>query len=706
MLKEAGVDSVIDLGCGPGQFLRVLLDEPSFGRVAGTDVSTRALAQAARRLRLERMGDRQRERLTLFQGALTYEDPRFAGYDAAVLMEVIEHVDPPRLAALERVVFGAARPGLVVVTTPNVEYNALYEGLDGLRHTDHRFEWTRAEFAAWAERAAATYGYRVTIAASATPTPRYGHPDPAGGVPTVTELKIPSMGLVLLVGVSGSGKTTFAAQHFTPWQVVSSDYCRGLVADDPNDQSATKDAFDVLQYVVGTRLRRGLLTVVDATSVQKPARQALVRLAREHDVLVDAIVLDVPERVASERNAVRPDRQFGAHVVARQHRDLKKSLRGIRKEGFRRVHVLTGVDEVEAATITTERSWNDRRDLTGPFDIVGDVHGCASELRTLLTELGWQLAHDDAGRAVGASHPEGRTAVFVGDLVDRGPDTPGVLRLVMGMVAAGTALCVSGNHEAKLVRALKGANVRVSHGLAESLAQLGEETDEFRAEALAFMDGLISHYVLDDGRLVVAHAGLKEAYHGRSSGRVRVVRAVRRHHRRDRRVRPPGPLPLGPRLPRPGDGRLRPHPGARRPSGSTTRSASTPASSSAASSPRCATRSGRSSRSRPSSSGTSRCGRWSPGSREALEAASRTSTARCSHRRRRRRALARVAVRREGQGPGRERRRRARGDEPVRGRPALAGPPAADHVAGHLVASARGCSSTPTRPSTTTPRWA
>ena len=177
VLKRAGVDSVIDLGCGPGQFLRVLLDDPSFGRVAGTDVSTRALAQAARRLGLERMGDRQRERLTLFQGALTYEDPRFAGYDAAVLMEVVEHVDPPRLEALERVVLGAARPGLVVVTTPNVEYNALYEGLTGTRHSDHRFEWTRAEFAAWAERVASTYGYSATVDG-------IGDLDPALGQPT------------------------------------------------------------------------------------------------------------------------------------------------------------------------------------------------------------------------------------------------------------------------------------------------------------------------------------------------------------------------------------------------------------------------------------------------------------------------------------------------------------------------------------------
>ena len=328
------------------------------------------------------------------------------------------------------------------------------------------------------------------------------------------EINVPALGLVLLVGVSGSGKSTFAARHFLPTQVISSDFCRGLVADDENDQDATPDAFDVLHYIVGTRLRRGLLTVVDATNVQRHARGALVRLAKEHDVLVDAIVLDVPEAVAVARNRERPDRDFGSHVVARQHRDLRRSLKGLRKEGFRKVHVLAP-DEVDDVTVGRERSWNDRRDLTGPFDVIGDVHGCASELRALLTELGWVVEPE------GAHHPEGRTAVFVGDLVDRGPDTPGVLRLVMGMVAAGTALCVSGNHEAKLVRALRGASVQTSHGLAESLEQLAAETEEFRQAALGFMDGLISHYVLDEGRLVVAHAGLKEAYHGRSSGRVR-----------------------------------------------------------------------------------------------------------------------------------------------------------------------------------------
>jgi polynucleotide kinase-phosphatase len=328
------------------------------------------------------------------------------------------------------------------------------------------------------------------------------------------------MGLVVLVGISGSGKSTFARTHFKSTEVVSSDFCRGLVADDENDQSATPDAFDVLHYIVGTRLRRGLLTVVDATNVQQQARASLIKLAKSHDVLVDAIVIDVPETVAIERNKQRPDRDFGTHVVSRQHRDLKRSFRRLNKEGFRRVHVLRGTDQIEKVEIVRERPWNDRKEIHGPFDIIGDIHGCASELRSLLTELGWMLQYDGTA-AIDATHPDGRQAVFVGDLVDRGPDTPGVLRLVMGMVASGNALCVSGNHEAKLVRALKGSKVTVSHGLAESLAQMETEPEDFAKQALDFMDGLISHYVLDDGKLVVAHAGLKESYHGRSSGRVR-----------------------------------------------------------------------------------------------------------------------------------------------------------------------------------------
>lgn len=334
------------------------------------------------------------------------------------------------------------------------------------------------------------------------------------------ELAVPAAGLILLVGVSGSGKSTFARRHFAPTEVVSSDHCRGMVSDDENDQRATKDAFALLHHIVDLRLGRGLLTVVDATNLHQHARAGLLAIARSHDLKTDAIVLDVTQRLAVERADARPERGVTADVVRRQRRDLTNSLRRLGREGFRRVHVLEGLEQIEAASIRRERSPNDRSDLHGPFDLIGDIHGCASELRSLLTTLGWQLELD-GDRPVGATHPEGRTAVFVGDLVDRGPDTPGVLRLVMGMVAAGTARCVSGNHEAKLARALEGRKVSRTHGLAESLDQLADETEEFRAEARAFMEGLRHHYVLDGGRLVVAHAGLKEAYHGRTSGRVR-----------------------------------------------------------------------------------------------------------------------------------------------------------------------------------------
>ncbi len=337
----------------------------------------------------------------------------------------------------------------------------------------------------------------------------------------MTALEIPELCLVALIGTSGSGKSTFAARHFGRFEVISSDFCRGLVADDENDQSATAPAFQVLGFIAGKRLQAGRLTVVDATNVQRDARRQLIELARAHDVLPVAIVLDVPESVAAARNRGRVDRNFGNHVIRRQHDQLRRSLKGLAREGFRVVHVLHGADEIDAATISRAKLHNDHRDEHGPFDIIGDVHGCRGELESLLELLGYQLILDSGGRPVDAAHPDGRTAVFVGDLVDRGPDSPGVLRLVMGMTAAGHARAVPGNHENKLVRALSGRQVQVSHGLAETLDQLAAEPAEFQAAVKDWCYDLVSHLVLDNGSLVVAHAGLKQEYHGRASGRVR-----------------------------------------------------------------------------------------------------------------------------------------------------------------------------------------
>jgi len=337
----------------------------------------------------------------------------------------------------------------------------------------------------------------------------------------VATIAIPDMSLVVLIGSSGSGKSTFAREHFGAFETLSSDFFRGLVSNDENDQAATSAAFDALRFVASQRLKAGLLTVIDATNVQAEARKSFVQLARDHDVLPVAIVLDVPERVCIDRNESRTDRQFGSHVIKRQQAQLRRSMKYLGKEGFRKVHVLNGVDEIAAATISMEPLLNNFRSESGPFDAIGDVHGCRAELESLLGVLGYVIQRDQDGRAIDASHAEGRRAIFLGDLVDRGPDTPGVLRLAMGMVKNGNALAVPGNHENKLVRALRGKKVQVTHGLAESLAQLAAEQPDFVTEVEKFADGLVSHLVLDDGNLVVAHAGLIESYQGRASGRVR-----------------------------------------------------------------------------------------------------------------------------------------------------------------------------------------
>jgi polynucleotide kinase-phosphatase len=330
-------------------------------------------------------------------------------------------------------------------------------------------------------------------------------------------IDLPDPSLLVLIGPSGSGKSSFARRHFAATEVISSDFCRGLVADDANDQSATNDAFAVLRFIAGRRLAQPRFTVVDATNVQRAARRPLVELAKQHDLFPVAIVLDMPEAVCQERNRSRPDRSFEAHVVPRQRAQLHKSLKGLQREGFRRVHVLRSVEEVDAAEVQRAPLWTDRRSDHGPFDIIGDIHGCFSELTKLMRELGYEIGAD--GTTVTA--PEGRRAVFVGDYGDRGPDTPAVLKLVMAMADVGTAICLPGNHDVKLVRKLKGRDVQITHGLSETLEQFELESDEFRDRARDFLDRLVSHVVLDDGRLVVAHAGMKQAYQGRSSRRVR-----------------------------------------------------------------------------------------------------------------------------------------------------------------------------------------
>ena len=331
----------------------------------------------------------------------------------------------------------------------------------------------------------------------------------------LTDIEIPDPSLVVLCGASGSGKSTFAARHFADTEIVSSDRCRALVGDDEADQAVTAEAFDLLHTIVDKRLEVGRLTVVDATNTKPPDRAPLVELARKWDVLATAVVFDLPLDLCLERSGQRADRVTPEHAVKRQHQTLRRTAHRLRKERFGKVYTLGSADQLDAVEVQRYRLWCDRRHDDGPFDIIGDVHGCNAELLALLGKLGY-----DTG-ASPIAHPDGRRAVFVGDLVDRGPGVAEVLDTVMSMVGAGSALCIQGNHENKLRRALAGRKVQRTHGLAESLAQLEARGPEFGEQVTAFLDGLISHYVLDGGDLVVAHAGLPERYHGRSSGRVR-----------------------------------------------------------------------------------------------------------------------------------------------------------------------------------------
>jgi protein phosphatase len=329
-------------------------------------------------------------------------------------------------------------------------------------------------------------------------------------------IHIPELSLVVLIGASSSGKSTFARKHFKSTEIISSDQCRALVSDNENSQEASTDAFDVARFITAKRLKAGLLTVIDATNVQESARKDWVRLAREYHVLPVAIVVNMPEKLCVQRNETRPDRDFGKHVIPQQISQLRRSLRHLKLEGFRNIVELRTPEEVDAIeAIIRDPLYNNKKQEHGPFDIIGDVHGCYDELIELINKLGYQNAEGIF------QHPAGRKLVFVGDLVDRGPKTPAVLDLVFTNVKAGTAFCVPGNHDAKLLKWLKGKEVNIAHGLQESIDQLNRETPAFREAIKQFLDGLVSHYVFDDGNLVVAHAGLREEMHGRGSGAVR-----------------------------------------------------------------------------------------------------------------------------------------------------------------------------------------
>ena len=330
-------------------------------------------------------------------------------------------------------------------------------------------------------------------------------------------LAVPDPSLVLLVGASGSGKTTFARARFAPHEIVSSDSCRAMVCGDAVSQDATRDAFDVLHLVVSRRLARNLLTVVDATNVEDHVREGLLALARRHHVQPIAIVLDVQEDACLRHDAARPERRVPEDVVRKQLADLRRSLPSLADEGFGRVHVLSSPEEAGDAVIEREPLSCDRREDRGPFDVIGDVHGCLEELLALLARLGWRGL--EPGRA--PSHPDGRKLILLGDVVDRGPGIAGALDVAMSLQDEGRGTWLMGNHEAKLLRVLRGREAKITHGLEQTLAAIAARGPAFAAEIERRVSLLDEHHVLDGGRLVVAHAGMKQRLQGRWGKAVR-----------------------------------------------------------------------------------------------------------------------------------------------------------------------------------------
>ncbi len=337
---------------------------------------------------------------------------------------------------------------------------------------------------------------------------------------------------MVLIGPSGCGKSTFARTHFGPFETLSSDFCRGLVSNDENDQGATKAAFEVLHTIAAKRLEAGLLTVVDATNVQPESRKPLVELARRYHMLPVAIVLDMPERVCEERNRARADRTFGGHVIRQQRGQLHKSLRNLQREGFRHLHVLRTPEDVARVTIERQPLWNNRKGDRGPFDIIGDVHGCADELEALLQALGY--ARDALGVF---AHADGRKVVFVGDLVDRGPRVSDTLRIAMTMANAGTALAVPGQSRSQARQgaararrtgeARSGRDARAARTGDAGVSRAGRRLPRRTRESLRA------------GRRE-ARGGARRDEGGDAGPRVGEsarLRPVRRNHRRDGRIR-------------------------------------------------------------------------------------------------------------------------------------------------------------------------
>ncbi len=296
------------------------------------------------------------------------------------------------------------------------------------------------------------------------------------------QITIPDFSLVIIVGADNYDNTYFIQQHFLSAEIT--------------DDSDLK--------VIETRLKERAFTVIQLIDLKSPSFQTLARIAKKYHCQVRAMVLNPKSKVPNPN--VHLVQNFVAHH---------------KQNGIYKIIELKSKEEIATIEIIKTKLLCDKRNEISAFDIIGDIHGCADELEELLQKLGYQIEiGEELLFGYKITPTQGRKVVFVGDLTDRGPDSPRVLRIVMSMVKEKKAFCVRGNHDDKLYRYLEGNKVTLSHGLELTAEQLEKETPEFREEVREFVGKLVNHYVFDDGRLVVAHGGLSEDMHNRTSGKV------------------------------------------------------------------------------------------------------------------------------------------------------------------------------------------
>jgi protein phosphatase len=325
-------------------------------------------------------------------------------------------------------------------------------------------------------------------------------------------LRVQPGSVLVTVGSSGSGKSDWAERNFRPHEVLGMDRLRRLVAGTETDESATPEAFDVLLRLLDSRARRGLTTVLDGTFLDPGARARVLEVIRRHGRPAVAVCFHIPAELAQYRNRAGRKPLGGKQLRAQVERVREFTaahLGGRNDEGWSGVVFFGDVDPDLLPVV--RYTLPPPLPFPGPFDVVGDVHGCLEELDLLLDRLGYR-APNDAGERV---HPEGRIAVLVGDFGDRGPDSAGVFRRVMAMHARGSALAVPGNHCIKLLHYLRGNHVDVRSGLGDTLRDLDRAGQPFRERVREFLGGLPRHLVLASGRLVVFHAALPRDRVGR-----------------------------------------------------------------------------------------------------------------------------------------------------------------------------------------------